>query len=82
MYFRIPITFKTTANFDVQWYSGDQLLVTNEKYILVNNKESTVLVIKNIDADDENEYRCIISNDKNTYSFKTFLHITSIEKII
>ena len=46
----------------------------------MNNKESTVLVIKNVDGDDQKEYRCIISNDKNTYSYKTFLHITGNKK--
>ena len=76
--FRIPVTFKTTLNFDAKWYSDEVLLTSNEKHIIVTNNESTTLTIKSVDVSDQHEYKVVINNEKESFTYKTFLHVTGI----
>ena len=78
IYSRIPVTFKTTLNFDAKWYSNEKQITSNDKYVIVNTNESTTLNIKSVEVTDQQEYKVVINNEKETYTYKTFLHVTSM----
>jgi len=83
---RIPVAFRTALSYETKWYSDEVLLVSNEKHVIINANESTTLVIKSVDVKDQHEYKVVITNAKETFTYKTYLHVTGnfkwIAKII
>lgn len=67
--------FKSSLSADIKWYSNDTLLSQSDKYEVNNDESSTSLLIKSVDQSDQHEYRLVISNEKETISYKTFLHV-------
>lgn len=61
----------------MQWFADDVQIVSSEKHKIINSKESSTLVIKNVEQSDQHEYKVVIKNEKDTFTYKTFLHVTS-----
>ena len=64
--------FKSSLNYDVKWYCDEILIENNEKYLVINDSNSTTLEIKTIDVKDEKQYTLVITNPHETLYHKTF----------
>lgn len=80
--FRLPVLFKSSLTHQVNWYSNDTMLVSGSKYEIVNDESSTALVIRSVDATDQQEYTLVISNEQETVTYKTYLFVHGPRKQI
>ena len=59
----------------MKWFSNDTLITSNEKYKIINDSTSTSLLINSVDSNDQHEYELMISNQKESVTYKTFLFV-------
>ncbi len=78
----MPVVFRSELKHNVVWYANDTRLSTSSKHEIVNDQNSTSLVIRSVDANDQREYKCVISNEKDTVSFKTYLFVDAAKKTV
>ena len=66
----------------VNWYSENQLIVSNEKHQVHTDNSSTTLIITNVESTDQRDYKVVISNEKETVTFKTYLNVQGQKKVV
>ena len=80
--FRLPILFKSALKYNVKWYAIDRLITKGNRHDIMNEEESTTLIIKSVDLDDQCEYTLVISNEHESVSYKTYLFVDVTKKLV
>ncbi len=79
---RLPVVFRSELKHNVTWYANDTRLSTSSKHEIINDANSTSLVIHSVDSNDQREYKCVISNEKDTVTYKTYLFVEAAKKTV
>jgi hypothetical protein len=75
------VLFNSTLSYDVKWYSNETEIISNEKHQIINEANSTSLLIKSTDINDQHEYRLTISNAQDKVTYKTYLFVEGAKKV-
>jgi hypothetical protein len=74
--------FRSELKHTVAWYANDTRLSTSSKYEIANDESSTSLILRNVEANDQREYKCVISNEHDTVTYKTYLFVDAGKKVV
>lgn len=68
--------FRSSLSHRVGWYSNENLISkSSEKYELSEDENGAYLIIRSVNETDQHEYKVVITNEKESTTFKTYLYI-------